>query len=219
MNEFSQQKRYAFLDGLASPMALRHESHVSDMHPSPFGSSLQQVESSIRAAILSLNKSEHAGESAPKPVLILDSPGILLHAFTPLVTAAALSIMLQRLLPQVHSIIVSLAADDPLLAASKPGVREPDFPMTPLDYDYASLVVSLSHEARLVMSLRRLDTGWAHEVSGVMRATSGGALADETMDAADSAEFEVPEGEWLYFVDGHGRVSAWARGSGERGAL
>jgi len=87
---------------------------------------------------------------------------------------------------------------------------------TSLDVETSSFVVGMAHQARLVLGVRRLGTGWAGDVSGIVRVTRGGAVDIRNGAAEDeSAEKieDVEEGEWLYHVAGDGGVKVWARGA------
>lgn len=88
--------------------------------------------------------------------------------------------------------IVTLAADEPLITAQN----------TALEKRHAAFVLSLAHEAQMVVSLRLLDTGTAKDVSGVLRITGGG----------DDAGHAVEEKEYLYHVGGDGGVRVFERG-------
>jgi elongator complex protein 6 len=96
------------------------------------------------------------------------------------------------LIQKVHSTIVTLAADEPLISAQA----------TSLEKDHAAFTLSLAHEAEMVTSLRLLDTGTARDVSGVLRVTHGGGATGFVQD----------ERELLYFVGGDGGVRVFERG-------
>ena len=89
--------------------------------------------------------------------------------------------------------LLTLAADAPLLHA----------PNTPLEINHASLLISLTHESRCIISTRELDTGAAKDVSGVLRIGRGGA---------ESAE-EIQPAEMLYFVGNDGGVRVFEPGA------
>ncbi|KAJ4415830.1 hypothetical protein N0V85_002536 [Neurospora sp. IMI 360204] len=74
---------------------------------------------------------------------------------------------------------------------------------TTLDKDHASFVLSLAHEAEMIVSLRLLDTGIAKDVSGVVRITRGGDSCGER---------QIEEKEYLYHVGGDGGVRVFERG-------
>lgn len=87
---------------------------------------------------------------------------------------------LMRRVQNVHSLVMTVAADDALLHAQS----------TTLEREHAAFATTLAHEASCVMSLRLLDTGTADDVSGVLRITD----ADQGV-------------EYLYHVgDAHVRV-------------
>lgn len=94
----------------------------------------------------------------------------------------------------MHSSIVTLSADEPLISSQA----------TSLEKDHAALGISLAHDAHLIISLRMLDTGAARDVSGVLRVTPGGGI-DDSMEV-------VEERELLYFVAGDGGVRVFERG-------
>ncbi|KAK2858504.1 hypothetical protein FQN49_004665 [Arthroderma sp. PD_2] len=171
---------------------------------------LDGVEKAIASAIEDIckgqsneHKSEQAGEN--DVLLVLDQPDFLLAATGPSMCVGATemgeSIMgLRRL---VHSTIVTAAADSPLMHSA----QQP----TPLEIEHSALVVSLAHQAQMVLQLRGLDTGVARDVSGVLRVSKGGALADtNTLKNEEGGSWE--EREVLYFVQGDGSVKVFGRG-------
>lgn len=87
---------------------------------------------------------------------------------------------------------MTLSADEPLLSSQT----------TMLEKEHSSFVLSLAHEAEMVLSLRLLDTGTAKDVSGVVRITRGGAESDRLIE----------EKEYLYHVGGDGGVRVFERG-------
>ena len=64
-------------------------------------------------------------------------------------------------------------------------------------------MLSVAHQADMVISLRLLDTGTAKDVSGVLRITRGGAR---------EAQRSLEEKEYLYYVGGDGGVRVFERG-------
>ncbi|KAI5867742.1 hypothetical protein GGS23DRAFT_593027 [Durotheca rogersii] len=128
-------------------------------------------------------------------VLVADQLDLLLAASGDEISSAALRETLLSVREGVHSCVVTLAADEPLMAAQT----------TSLEQRHAAFAVALAHDAHLVVSLRGLDTGAARDVSGVLRVTPGGSR--------DDADGEVEERELLYFVasDGGLRVSERSR--------
>lgn len=79
---------------------------------------------------------------------------------------------------------------------------------TPLEINHAAFLLSVAHQADLVMSLRPLDTGTARDVSGVIRISMGEGIDgdDDDVDAKSQAR------ELLYFVGGDGAVKVFERG-------
>lgn len=76
---------------------------------------------------------------------------------------------------------------------------------TPLEVNHASILLSIAHQADLVIGLRLLDTGAARDVSGVMRISVN-------EDDEDEKE-RVEDKELLYFVGGDGAVKVFERGT------
>ena len=97
-----------------------------------------------------------------------------------------------------------MAADSPLMHSS----QQP----TPLEIEHSALVVSLAHQAHMVMQLRGLDTGVARDVSGVLRVSKGGALADTDTLKNGENDDTWEEKEVLYFVQSDGSVKVFGRG-------
>lgn len=119
--------------------------------------------------------------------------------------------------PHVHATIVSIPVDDPLVSAAQ---SQPQVQHTPLEIANAAVTAQLVSQAGIVLGTRRLGTGWAKDVSGVVRVTRGGMAAvdgegDEDGGKDAAQEGGIKEGEWLYHVAGDGSVRVWSRGSGE----
>lgn len=83
----------------------------------------------------------------------------------------------------MYSTVVTMAADEPLVQTQA----------TTLEREHASLALGLAHAADEVVSLRKLDTGAAGDVSGVLRVGK--------------------EAEVLYHIGGDGSVKAFERGT------
>lgn len=92
---------------------------------------------------------------------------------------------------KVHSCVVTVSADDPLV--------HPPVAPTPLETNHSWFVLSLLHEADMLCALRLLDTGTAKDVSGVVR-------------IASSRDGETEDREYLYKVGGHGGAKVFERG-------
>ncbi|KAF2150116.1 hypothetical protein K461DRAFT_281372 [Myriangium duriaei CBS 260.36] len=119
-----------------------------------------------------------------KIFLILDSPTLLL-ASSPSISATDLSLFTLALRAQVHSTLLVVEADAPLLAASAPDafLAPGDYlasesktgqTLTPLDREHAGFVVGQAHAARWVVGVRGLETGRARDVSGVVSVRRAG---------------------------------------------
>ena len=163
----------------------------------------------IKSTILNSISALRQAKPDARIVLILDSPTLLLQTL-PTVTSHALHQFLLSLRSVVHSTIVACPADTSFIqpAASTAdhvldGVLQTGVP-SPLARETAAFIMGEVHQAHSVLSCRRLGTGWAEDVSGVIRATRGGA----SDDAADGEH----EGEWLYHISGDGGVRVWRRG-------
>lgn len=94
--------------------------------------------------------------------------------------------------------MVTVSANYPLVSAQR----------TPLETNHAAFLLSLAHQADLIMGLRLLDSGTARDVSGVVRISAGDQAVEELQDARNKVE----ERELLYFVGGDGAVKVFERG-------
>ncbi|KAI1001692.1 hypothetical protein K3495_g6508 [Podosphaera aphanis] len=150
------------------------------------GARLAQVVAAVRAAMLTLD--------AERVLLVVDGVDVLLAAEESL-TAATLAGSLMELREDVYGTVLALAADAPLVTSLQ----------TPLEREHAAFLLSMMHQADVVMSLRMLDTGTARDVTGVIRITIG----DGYMDAS---EHGLEDKELLYFVGGDGSVKMFERG-------
>ncbi|KAI0521148.1 hypothetical protein F5B22DRAFT_40177 [Xylaria bambusicola] len=127
-------------------------------------------------------------------VLVIDQPDIFLATAGDTMSGQGLRGVILGLREKVHSCIITVSADEPLIAAQG----------TSLEQEHASLALSLAHDAHFVISLRMLETGTAKDVSGVLRITPGGD--EEIADAL------VEDRELLYFIRGDGSVRVFERG-------
>ncbi|KAK3489157.1 uncharacterized protein B0T23DRAFT_445413 [Neurospora hispaniola] len=151
-------------------------------------------------AVADVSKTLHSAldelcQKNKKVVLVIDQLDFLLAATSDgngLVSSALQDLVLD-LREKSHATILTLSADDPLITSQ----------VTTLDKDHASFVLSLAHEAEMVVSLRLLDTGIAKDVSGVVRITRGGDSGGEK---------QIEEKEYLYHVGGDGSVRVFERG-------
>lgn len=164
-----------------------------------------------------------AGHPEPKILLAVDSPHILFQTASPdfLVTSPALLATLLQIRAQVHSTLITVPADDPLLEpAAALDIQQDTRAVSgahanaymPLETETAAFVVGLVHQSRMVVGCRRLGTGWADDVSGVLRITCGaGSSLDEDSDGEGRKDIEAEEGEWLYHIKNDGSVKVWSR--------
>ncbi|KAM3513652.1 hypothetical protein MY11210_002663 [Beauveria gryllotalpidicola] len=123
--------------------------------------------------------------------------------------AAGAASLIMSLRENVHSTLVTLAADEPLVhmqAAAR---------TTRLEREQAALVLGQAHAADQIVSLRRLDTGAAADVSGVLRVVVGAAAAAAAASHGDTARDGDGDGgeELLYHVAGDGSVRVFERGA------
>ncbi|KAM0289241.1 hypothetical protein ACHAO9_006198 [Fusarium lateritium] len=128
---------------------------------------------------------------ASRKVLIIDQLDTLLAVTDESTTSLTLQNLVLGLRSLVHSTVLTLSADTPLVAAQA----------TMLEREHASLVLSTAHAADAVLALRMLDTGTARDVSGVLRITGPGV---EGMGGAT---------EYLYHVVADGGVKVFERGT------
>ncbi|KAK5632389.1 hypothetical protein RRF57_008103 [Xylaria bambusicola] len=127
-------------------------------------------------------------------VLVIDQPDVFLATAGHNMSGQGLRGVILCLREKAHSCIITVSADEPLIAAQG----------TSLEKEHASLALSLAHDAHFLMSLRMLETGTAKDVSGVLRITPGGD--EEIADAL------VEDRELLYFIGGDGSVRVFERG-------
>ena len=95
----------------------------------------------------------------------------------------------------MHDAIITSCADLALTQSNN----------TPLEKAHAAYVMNIAHQATLIMNVRGLDTGYAKDVSGALRVSRGAG--------AMSANREVEEKEYLYFLEGDGGVNVFERGT------
>ena len=174
-------------------------------------------------------------------LLILDNPDLFLAATSTSAISLTQTIQNLRSHANVHSTIVTLAADGPLLFPADQHSTQPftdpnAIIASPLSIQshHAALVTGLAHHASSILSVRLLDTGFAGDVSGVLRVGVGGGVGadrrknnkdihqedDESMydNAADDYEDdeeEIESGltntgkEMLYFIGAGGDVKVF----------
>lgn len=175
----------------------------------------------------------HLNSSSPKRILlVLDAPDFLLAAADAQPSAPAenainptnLGSTLLALRGTVHATVLSLSADTPLVAAAVDAISQHNPPTsisaasghhTPLEAAHAAFLVGQGHVADWMLSLRLLDTGFAADVSGVLRITRGDNNDEEDDSTVDSSEEKaMDEKEVLYYIGGDGSVRVFERGSG-----
>ncbi|KAL8807386.1 MAG: hypothetical protein Q9182_000725 [Xanthomendoza sp. 2 TL-2023] len=154
-----------------------------------------EVECSLLKAI------DEAKATSSRILLVLDGIDFLLAASEAGVDAVLDTIW--ELQEHVHATIVSASADFPLIQAQN----------TPLELNHASLVTSVAHQAKVLWSVRELDTGSARDVSGVLRITRGPAMEFEADGNSSKEGVEEDEKELLYFIAGDSGVRVFERGS------
>ncbi|MCJ1407434.1 hypothetical protein MMC19_001505 [Ptychographa xylographoides] len=197
-------RRFTFLDGLShlfsessSPRTV-----VPDGLHSLYDPTLKSIEKEVLAVIKDIKQSGK-GERSKKIVLVIDGLDLCLAVTGQ--SAQDVRDMLEEWREHVHSTVLTASADSPLIHSTS----------TPLESNHAAFVTGLAHEARLILSVRNLNTGIAKDVSGVIRVTRGGTWDGRAGDAggrdiSGQAE-EIQEKEMLFFVGGDGGVKVWER--------
>ncbi|KAM5346887.1 hypothetical protein ACJ41O_009892 [Fusarium nematophilum] len=180
--------RFTFIDGLTGlygngPSTARPAAPAARKERVLQGTSLQDVKKEIEGAVADLRTS--------RKVLIVDQLDALLAITEESTTSLALQNLVLFLRSLVHSTLLTLSADTPLVAAQA----------TTLEREHASLALSTAHAADAVLALRMLDTGTARDVSGVVRITGPGVGG-----MGGPAEF-------LYHVAADGGVRVFERGT------
>ncbi|KXS96427.1 hypothetical protein AC578_3009 [Pseudocercospora eumusae] len=179
ISKLSQANQFAFIDCFSNPSI-----------------TIADSEKRITEALSSLNQAADR-----KVLLVLDNPDILLA--TASTTTLELNPLLLRLRSHVYSTIVTCSADQPLVSSATG-----ESPSTPIEAETAAFVTAQAHAARLVLSVRELDTGAAKDISGVLRITKGGEIYD-----LDEHEIDTKEAELLYLVQRDGNAKVFSRGS------
>jgi elongator complex protein 6 len=149
-------------------------------------------------------------------LLILDAPDLLLasqsmqktpSSFASSYTSLHSLILSLRLHEAVHSIVLNLSADINPPASTLPSNHIP----STLETESQAFLISLAHQANLMISCRGLDTGGAEDVSGIMRITEGG---EDQVESDRIREQEWKEQELLYLVKNDGSARVWERSAG-----
>jgi len=193
LNEYTRAHQFHFLYGLAEftpkPQASGFDAPLPTIAESASG-----FENAAVKACESVNKERQI-------VMVLDGVDMLLGLNDE--QADTILTCIWRLRRRVHAMAILLPAD----------IFESDsdrsVASTPLMVRQRQLLLSIAHQADWVLAARRLDTGAARDVTGVLRATGGRWVGNgEDRSACDK--------EFLYHVDSN-KVSVWERGS-ERSA-
>ncbi|KAA8575931.1 hypothetical protein EYC84_006096 [Monilinia fructicola] len=192
LDRLTQQNRFHFIDGLTalhlppptSPTP-KPNTHTTPSRPHP-----ANPLPNPHRAITTLTTANQTPNLNPKPILLIDNLDLLLATSpSPTISTALSSLLLTTTRQSVHSTILTLSIDSPLLPSSPS-------PPTPLSSHTSHFLLTQAHAASQILSTRLLDTGAARDVSGVLRITAGGS-GDADADALE-------ERELLYFVGGDG---------------
>ncbi|KAI0008666.1 hypothetical protein F4779DRAFT_427292 [Xylariaceae sp. FL0662B] len=195
LDVLSSKGKFVFVDGLTGLFRTSSGPHSRPpVAPNPgrralSAATLQNLRKELDDAVAQ-SQSLNSGQ---RTALIVDQPDLLLAASGDVSTQGLRDVLLD-VRERVHSTIVTLSSDEPLISSRT----------TSLEKEHAALALSLAHDAHFVVSLRMLDTGIARDVSGVLRVTPGGGNSD--------IDKEVEEQELLYFVRGDGGVRVFERG-------
>lgn len=186
-----------------------HQSGRSLLTPSDFNHAKDVIAEAV--------KTISGVENDRRILLLLDQPDISLATSSPSGPVSRFNSLVANvtaLARSVHTTIISTSADSPLMRPATTALNEGDdatpssFPQ--LEIQHAALVTSMAHQAKYILQTRRLDTGWASDVSGVLRINRGSNIDDEG-GAKDPDEPQ--EKELLYHIKGDGSVRVFERGS------
>ncbi|RDL31421.1 Uncharacterized protein BP5553_09630 [Venustampulla echinocandica] len=195
LEKHAAKKSFAFVDGLSGLFLPKQQRPAVGPGETVLSSpSLTNVSEAILKAIQDVRGSSGAKGNV---LLVVDQLDLLLAVAGNQVGAVNLEEMLAGLREEVHSAIITVSADHPLVSALQ----------TPLETNHASFLVNIAHQADFIMGLRLLDSGTATDVSGVVRVTIGDQVAED-----DDFRRKIDERELLYFVAGDGGVRVFERG-------
>jgi len=168
--------------------------------------SLQKEILTIVENVRTQGRTDRTGHQKTEILLVIDQPDFLLAAMGTGqgIGASEMQDWLMGLEQAVHSTILTLSADSPLLHNASAWSQQQ---VTPLETEHTNFVVALCHRARMVIQLRNLDTGVARDVSGVLRTSRGGAWEEQSKDGEKWEEKEV-----LYFIQRDAGVRVFERG-------
>lgn len=233
--KLQRQGRFIFIDGLSALFTSRDE---QSKNCSPDSSSFlpstrsdgalstqtirlgdwkpASLESAVLSALAAVNN------SCVRTTVILDTPTLPLSVVSDSFDAADyLSAILElRSKSSVSAMIISTPADDAFIHALKePSTRDTGESVTRVDEQCTAFVMDCVYQAHYVVACRKLGTGWAKDVSGVVRLTRGESAIDPDQTEGALARSALgsrqhpSDGEWLYHVAADGNVKVWDRGS------
>ncbi|KAI5292984.1 hypothetical protein KEM52_005927, partial [Ascosphaera acerosa] len=166
---------------------------------------LARLQQQIDGAIATLKATKTDEAHGSEVLLIVDHPDLLLATAEAEYTGSAeLCDAIGELREAAHATLVTLFADSPLIHA-------PD--RTPLSTSSASFLASMAYQADVLLQLRCLETGFAKDVSGVIRISKGGQAAHSARwTASPQTQQGLEEKELLYDLRSDGSVVLFGRG-------
>jgi hypothetical protein len=194
LNDATLATRFAYIDAIT---AFGDETESLKTATGPSQSRIKMLTSHELPSFTATMDETFASLGDRDIVLLLDSPDLILGT-TESDAAAVISALLNLRL-MVHAAVIMLRAD---LFESE---AEPQNP-TPMQVEQQQLVLSLAHQANTVFSVRKLDTGLAKDVTGVLRITN--AIKDVGDD-----DHGCSAREYLYHVHDNRTAVVWERGS------
>lgn len=189
LHERIASKQLCYVDGLSTGSTFKDE--VIKMK----APTLKDFSNALSTALQQTTTATSSGLIS-RTIVLIDGIDLLL-ACDSNITSTDIQQVLTEVQSKVHSVIVTCAADEPLLHNTNAAA-------TPLEHEHGSLVRSLAYQAGLVFQLRPLETGHSREVDGTVRVSRGGSW--------EGSERVLEEGEWLFHVKGDGGVKVWSRG-------
>ncbi|KAI1658816.1 hypothetical protein F4813DRAFT_354778 [Daldinia decipiens] len=196
LDALTRKGKFFFVDGLSSlycASPIRSQGHPQDDvtgRKALSAASLQYLRKELEDIVAQVQRSA----SKQRTVLIADQLDLLLAASGDDISSRALRDTLLSIREKVHSSIITLSADEPLMSLQT----------TSLEKEHAAFAITLAHDANLVISLRMLDTGTARDVSGVIRVTPSSGY--------NGIDGSTEERELLYLVASDGGVKVFERG-------
>ncbi|KAF2273692.1 uncharacterized protein EI97DRAFT_495863 [Westerdykella ornata] len=197
----------ARIPGPTAGTSIADPASMSSIHQGPVAQfyitspTLKDVRSAIEGAIRHV---ESTGTQR-KTLLILDTPSFLL-ASNPDITTYALSAEVLHLHKFTSHILVHVPADDALISLSEPS--------QPIEVEGNNFLVKMAHMSTRILSCRVLDTGYAKDVSGVLRITENASARTLDLLNTERDGDERRGRELLYLVKGDGSVKMFERGAG-----